>query len=180
MTKRDNTYQNARVTLPQGGTMISFDSDAIFDFYADNQLTGTEVNNFFKGIEAGTKAVTYGQSTDSTKFSVINIPNTAKYVFFSMTSNLAQGSAWLTSGCLAGQEMWLAVHRGSVASGMVLVSTSGVTINGLHGSSISIIRLYNSVASTGAVHLVCTTDGAWTIVESVSLAVVAAGVAVPD
>lgn len=176
MTKRDDTYQNARINLIQGGQILSIDSDGYFDFYGQDTVTGVELRG---PLLNAARMSRIGQSTDSTKFSQTNIPNSAKYVIFSMTSNLATGSAWLCSGPIAGQEMYILVTRGSCASGLVLISTSGVSLVGLMGSAISIIRLYNSAASCGACHLVCRTDGEWAVAALFSHGV-AFPSAVPD
>jgi len=176
MTKRDNTYQNARVNLIQGGQILSIDDNGWFDFYGTS-ITGQEMKG---AIAYMAKVSVIGQGAASTVFSNTNIPNSAKYVVFSLTSNVATGSAWLCSGPLLGQEMWIRLARGSVvASGMILISTSGVTIKGLQGSAVSIIRLYNSAASCGAVHLACLADGEWSIMSTYSYGVVT-GSSVPD
>jgi len=175
MTKRDNTYQNARINLIQGGQILSIDDNGWFDFYGDS-ITGQQMKGT---LHAAAKVSVIGQGAGSTVFSQTNIPNSAKYIIFSMTSNLATGSAWLCSGPIIGQEMYIRIARGSCASGMVLISTSGVSIIGLMGSVLSIIRLYNSAASCGACHLICKQDGEWAVAAVYSHGV-AAGSAVPD
>ena len=44
MAKSDNTYQNTKVQIPQGADRISFDDDALFDFYGDT-ITGEQVRD---------------------------------------------------------------------------------------------------------------------------------------
>ena len=70
-------------------------------------------------------------------------------------------------------------RKGLVCKWNGSISTSGVSIIGLMGSVLSIIRLYNSAASCGACHLICKQDGEWAVAAVYSHGV-AAGSAVPD
>lgn len=103
------------------------------------------------------------QGAGSTMLSVKNLPADIRYVIFSMTSTLVTGSFWLTSDAVVGREIYFTLRQGSTASGQVWVSCSGCTLIGELGVAISGFYLKNSVASTAKVHLVCFSDGEWSV-----------------
>ncbi len=162
MTKRDSTYQNNKVTMPQNADTLSFDSDGYMDFFG-YAMTGQQL---YKRLYKSLKVLKIGQGATSDVFSTINMPSAYRYIILSMTSNLVQGSFWLTSSPSVGDEVYLLLRSGSVASGSVVVSASGVSIVGQLGTAITLFHLMNSSNSAAMAHLVCLSDGEWSIVDT--------------
>jgi hypothetical protein len=159
MAKGDNTYQNTKVQLPQGGDRLSIDDDGFFDLFG-NTVTGLQIKNALYDRLAVSKIAT---GAVSTALSVLNQPKNTKYIIISMTSTCISALFWLTS-CIAGEEAHIIVRSGSTASGAVYLSTSGCSLVGWRGNALSGLTLNNSVASTPAIHLVCFTTGEWSVV----------------
>lgn len=158
MTKADNTYQNTKVQLPQGADRLSIDSDGYFDFYGDT-VSGEEAKGL---LYNAVNPVVIANSAGA--LSVINLPISAGIIIFSIADAASNASAWLCSGVKAGMRLVL-VTRGIGSTGSILISTSGVTIN---GGRVSNIRLRNSADSVGVVELLGIADEEWAVVSTVS------------
>jgi hypothetical protein len=167
----DNSYQ-PKVYKEQGGDVLVVASGGTFkiedgaSFFFDNstyEVTQSQLKSLLYG--AVKSAVTIGQGAVSTVFSVVNLSYSKRYIILSMTSTCVSGSAFLTSGPVVGQELYIMVRSGSCASGAVVVSCSGVSLVAL-GHDHSRFTLYNSDASAGCVHLICINDGEWSVMDS--------------
>lgn len=156
MTKRDSTYQNAGINIPQGADRIDIDSDAYLDFYGD-AVTGEEAKGV---IYNAVNTVVIANSAGV--LSVINLPVSAGIIIFSIADAASNASAWLTSGVKAGMRL-LMVTRGVGSTGSIIVSTSGVSIN---DGRVSNIAIHNSADSAAAIELVGVADEEWAVVST--------------
>jgi len=156
MAKSDDTYQNSKVQIPQGADKISFDDDAVLDFYSD-EITGEEAHRqLYRGITTAVIANSAGA------LSVINLPISAGIIIFSIADAASNASAWLTSGVKAGMRLFV-VTRGVGSTGSIIISTSGVTIN---GGRVSNIVVHNSADSAASFELLGVADEEWAVVST--------------
>jgi len=169
MAKHDNTYQNSKCGINRDSEFF-MDDDAEFNFYG-TKVTGAELK---AQLVYGADVLAYDVRASvvlSANFGV-NIPNTQKYVTIVMTSTLVTGSAYLTSGPIKGQELFIKLIAGTTASGNILFSMSGVSLVTWMGTDNSRFIMYNSTNSQAMIHLVCTSDGCWSVMDISSPAAV--------
>ncbi len=162
MTKKDSSYANEKVYRTQGADTFSIDSDGYLDFFG-NAVTGEQLK---KMLYKQLQVVTIGQGAGSTVLSITNLPSLYRFVILSMTSTMVQGSFWLASSPSVGDEVYLILRAGSCASGSIVFSTSGVSLVGLMGIAVSGFSLRNSTNSTAMAHLLCLSDGEWSVLET--------------
>lgn len=149
---------NTNICLKQGGDAFGF-----FDGTNEREVTALQM---MQQLHAPTLCSTYTLSTASTQLASFNIDYRAKYIVFSITSNAANLSAWLTSNVSVGMELYLILRQGSTcASGSLLISCSGVSLVDHLGVTRTIMHLLGSAASWGRAHLVCTKDGEWSVMD---------------
>ena len=166
MTKRDNTFQNTKVHLVPGGDGFSIDSDGYLDFFG-TQVNGQALYNQL-GYAARASVIMNSAGAGSGVLSVINLPNVGVLVF-SIGDGASNASAWLCSGVKIGQRMLIITGGVGVGStGSIMISTSGVTIN---GGRVSRIGIRNSADSIAMIQLVGIGDEAWAIVSTVGAGV---------
>lgn len=159
MSKSDSTYQNTKVQIPQGADRISIDSDGMFDFY------GSTVNGEDARHQLYVKTQVTTIINSAGVLSTVNLPNDAGIIILSVADAASNASAWLTSGPIAGQEKVL-IGRGAGSAYSILVSTSGITIIGLLSGDVSSIILHGSNASQPMVRMLCTSDGEWSVIDT--------------
>lgn len=155
---------NVNIALKQGG-----DSFLFYNTTLANELEITAEQLYWMAHEAK-RHITHSElvvsPTASTTILSTNIQSYAKWITVSMTSNLAAGSLFLTSDPRVGMELWITlVCPSACASGVVVVSCSGVSLVNNMGSDHSRFTMYNSGASRAFVHLVCRTAGEWAVQE---------------
>ena len=129
-------------------------------------LSGGIIDVRSGGILRPGGGVVIGQGAVSTVLSIINLPEFARIVVLSGTSNLVNASFWLTS-CSAGRQVFLLYPGPSAsnASGVVNLSCSGCVLLGSVGISISVMALGNS-ASHVMLELLAVEDNVWAIVRA--------------
>jgi hypothetical protein len=164
MTKADSTYQNSKVQLPQGADRLSIDSDGYFDFFG-TEVDGQSLLNQL-GYAALVSSIGNSLGAGSGVLSVINLPNVG-LVIFSLGDGASNASAWLCSGVKVGQRMVI-ITAGVGSTGSVMISTSGVTIN---GGRVSRIGIRNSADSIGMVQLLGIGDEQWAVISTVGVGV---------
>lgn len=153
---------NVNISLKQGGNIFAFYNTTLA---TEIEITAEQLYWFAHETKRNLTVSTLLLSTASTSLSSPNIGSYAKWVIISMTSNLAAGSAFLTSDPRVGMELWIMLRTNSTASGAIVVSCSGVSLINNRGSDHSRFTIYNSAASCGYAHLVCQTAGCWAVVE---------------
>ena len=161
-------YVNSLVGRAQGANRFFMKAAGYFQFY-DQELTGLQLKNMI-GNQLSVQRIFVEQASATGDFSVVNLPTNKGHIYLSMTSNTAVGGAsfYMTS-CVAGQDVWIHIAPGSVASGTVALAMSGCSLVHL-GEPFTSLTLYNSGASNAAVHLQCINDDEWTVVGSVGAA----------
>lgn len=161
MTKRDDTYQNSKVHLPQGADRISFDSDGYMDFFGEAEVTGSLLKKMLYDNHQAQTIL-----TSALVMSTVNLPANG-FVFLNLSVSVVNASMWLPS-CEVGDELVVAIKAYALNSlNSVFISTSGCTVVGLVYSGVSHIDLQTSVASVGnktIMRLKCFTDGEWTVI----------------
>lgn len=169
----DATYQ-PKVYFRQGAAvLVGANGGAIqledgFSFYFDSSTYEVTWEHLRELLYQSKQTVTHAQASVSVANVILpsQLYTSAKFVNLSMTSNLTAGIVWFASAPSVGQELWVRIAAGSVASGAVILSTStGVSLITPAGSDISQIRLINSTNSWGWVHLVCMKAGEWAIAD---------------
>ena len=156
MTKRDDTYQNAKINLPQDADRLDIDSDGYLDFYGD-AVTGEQAKGIiYNAVNPVVIANTAGV------LSVTNLPISAGIIIFSIADAASNASAWLTSGVKAGMRLFV-VTRGIGSTGSIIISTSGVTIN---DERVSNIVVHNSADSAASFELLGVADEEWAVVST--------------
>lgn len=116
---------------------------------------------------------TIGAAAVSTVLSEINLPSNVRFVEFSGTSTLLNGSFWLTS-CSAGAEVFLRFGTSNTSnkSTTINVSCSGILLLGSLGAALSSFSAHMSASGGGdnlsfaMVHLVAFQDDTWSIVTT--------------
>lgn len=165
--------QEAKVFFIKDGGKLEGDSGGIaeleagFLFYLEDSDGELDVADWKMQMVDRINTVTYGPASVSTtvlEFSVLNLPSTVGVVHLSMTSNLIIPSFAITS-VVAGQDVWIRLVAGSTESGAVNLVASGCSLVGKLGFPITSITLYNSAASTPAVHLHSFKDDEWAVVD---------------
>lgn len=162
---KDLTSYQAKVGRYQGGDRFYIKAAGYFQFY-DQEMTGQQLAHKLAATINVQRIFTASVSTANGVFSVANLPANVGHVYLSMTSNTAAPSFYMTS-CVAGQDVWVHIAPGSVASGKVALAASGCSLVYL-GEPITSLTLYNSTNSNGAVHLICINDDEWTVVGEIS------------
>lgn len=161
MSKSDSTYQNSKVTIPQGSDRISFDSDGYMEFYDGNTITGEQLRTF-----QYTNKLNQIIAASGGAISVVNLPSGGT-VFLSLSNGCSNASAWLTS-CVAGAELYVVIRRNGIGGesvGSVFISLSGVSLVGLTAQDLSSISLHNSSGSAGYIKFVCLSNNEWSVLE---------------
>ena len=146
-----------------------------FSFYFDDSSSSAVTAANLKAmLLGGAKFSVRATSTLSASFSIggNNLYNSVRFYLFSMTSTMVNGSAWLCSAPTPGQLMDILIRGGSCASGLLLVSCSGVSLVNYRGSDISRFTLYNSGTSASKVTLLATSASEWSIIGISSEAMV--------
>ena len=156
MTKKDDTYQNSKVSLPQGADTITFDSDGIMDFFG-SEITGENL-----------KAMLYAKlqyqviANSAGVLSTLVVPSYLGLVIYSIADAASNASGTLP-GCLAGQEMVI-ITRGAGSTGSIRLSVpTGVSVYGLMSNTLSVIALNNSNLSQAYVHMKAIADDTWAV-----------------
>ncbi len=164
MAGRDGNYPNSKVGFEQNNNAsatdrLFCDNDGFFNFDDGNDVAGEQLKvQLYDTIQKTTI------TASATRLSILNLPESVGLLILSLTSNLAQGSFWLTS-CVQGRNVIIKLHPGSCASGSVVISTSGCSIVGLGGSDVSVIHLINSANSTALIELRAYQDNEWTVIN---------------
>ena len=150
-----------------GGIM---ELEAGFQFYLEDSDGAIDVEEmrYMLADRLSVQRISIENASATGDFSVANLPANVGHVYLSMTSNTAAGGAsfYMTS-CVQGQDVWIHVAPGSVASGAVALAMSGCSLV-YFGEPATSLTLYNSAASNGAVHLQCINDDEWTVVGEIS------------
>jgi len=157
MTKANDTYQNSKVTLPQGADRISIDSDGYLDFYGTTVI-GSLAKKFLY-----TNHIKYSVQTTAAVLSVVNLRVGVNFLAPSIGgSNM---SAWLPS-CTIGDEITVMLGHGPLVESVLslYISTSGCSILGQVFRDASGVSLHTSNLSTGWIKFKCFVDGEWAIV----------------
>jgi len=157
MTKRDDTYQNSKVALPQGGDRLTIDSDGYLDFYS-TEVAGSLLKKFLY-----TNHIKYSVQTTAAVLSVVNLRVGVNFLAPSVGgSNM---SAWLPS-CTIGDEITVMLGHGPLVESVLslYISTSGCSILGQVFRDASGVSLHTSNLSTGWIKFKCFVDGEWAIV----------------
>ena len=158
MTKRDGTYQNSKIGLPQGADRLDIDSDGLFDFFGEATVTGAILK---KLLYTNNQKTIILSSTGV--LSTINLSPGVK--FLEMSSGASNTSAWLPS-CNEGDEITVIMLYWSIESlCSVFISLSGCSLAGITFSDLSSVSLHTSDASAGWIKFKCFTDDEWSIVE---------------
>lgn len=142
-----------------------FETESGFNFYfagSGGAVTAAQMRNLISDKISVQRIGPASVSLANGVFSVANLPANVGHVYLSMTSNTASPSFYMTS-CVQGQDVWIHIAPGSVASGTVALAMSGCSLV-WYGAPATSLTLYNSAASNGAVHLVCINDDEWTVV----------------
>jgi len=148
-----------------GGIM---ELEAGFLFYLEDSTGSVDVAKmrFALTDTLAVQRIACSVSTANGVFSLANLPANIGHVYLSMTSNTASPSFYMTS-CVQGQDVWIHIAPGSVASGTVALAMSGCSLVYM-GEPFTSLTLYNSGASNGAVHLRCINDDEWTVIGEIS------------
>jgi hypothetical protein len=162
MTKANDTYQNSKVTLPQGADTLSIDSDGYLDFYGTS-VAGSVLKKFLY-----TNHIKYSVQTSATgggaaQLSTVNLRVGVNFIAPSVGgSNM---SAWLPS-CTIGDEITVMLGHGPLLESVLslYISTSGCSILGQVFRNASGVSLHTSNLSTGWIKFKCFVDGEWAIV----------------
>lgn len=150
----------------ESGGILNLEDGFMF-YWDDSSSDKVTAENLKAVLLGGAKFSVRATSTISTSFSVggQNLFNSVKYYIFSMTSTMVNGSAWLCSSPTPGQTMDILIRGGSCASGLLLISCSGVSLVNYRGSDISRITLYNSGASAAYMRVLATSSSEWSIIR---------------
>lgn len=168
MTKADSTYQNTKVQLPQGADRLSVDSDGYFDFFGTT-VDGQSLKNQL-AFAPLVSSIGNSLGAGSGVLSKINLPNVG-LIILSVGDGASNASAWLCSGVKLGQRLVI-MTAGIGSTGSIMISTSGVTIN---GGKVSRIGVRNSADSIAMVTLLGIGDEQWAVTS-----VVGAGITLHD
>jgi hypothetical protein len=158
MTKANDTYQNTKVSILQGGDILSIDSDGYLDFFSTS-VSGEMLKKLLY-----TNLYKYSVQTSAGRLSTVNLRYGITYIAPSETcSNM---SAWLPS-CTVGDEILIILKQNpgleSVCS--LRISTSGCSIAGNVFRDLSTISLHTSNLSSGWIRFKCFTDNEWSVVD---------------
>ncbi len=158
--KKDATFQNSKVQIPQGADRLSIDSDGYFDFFS-TEVSGSLLKKLLYDNHQQQVIL-----TSSLVMSTVNLPQNG-VVFLNISVSVVNASMWIPE-CSVGDELTVVLLNYPLNSlNSVYISTSGCTIVGMEYSGVSQIGLNTSVASVGTqpvVRLKCFTDGAWTVI----------------
>jgi len=159
MAVKDVTSYQAKVGRVQDADRYYVKDDGYFQ-WGDIEKTGLQMEN----------ALAYsntiiGAAAGSTVLSITNYSVGLKHVWLSMTSTMTNASYAMVSDPLKGEDVYISLKQGSTASGLVTILFSGCSYVGKHGSVLASIALHNSGGSQARIHLMCFSDGEWTIVD---------------
>ena len=160
MTKKDDTYQNSKVSLIQDADTLTFDSDGIMDFFG-SEITGENLKAMLYA-KLQYQVIANSAGAGSGVLSTLVVPSYIGLVIYSIGDAASNASGTLP-GCLAGQEMIL-ITRGAGSTGSIRLSVpTGVSVYGLMSNTLSVIALNNSAGSQAYVHLKAIADDTWAV-----------------
>ena len=163
MTKRDDTYQNAKVTLPQGADRLSIDSDGMLDFYGST-VTGALLKKFCYTNQIKYSVQGSATGAGAAQLSTVNLRPGFNYL--SPSIGASNASAWLPS-CTIGDEIFVALRHGPLLESVlsVLIQLSGCSLVGQIFRVCSAVTLHTSNLSAGWIRFRCFVDNEWSIVD---------------
>lgn len=163
MTKANDTYQNSKVTLLQGGDALSIDSDGYLDFFS-TQVAGDVLKKILYTNHIKYSVLTSATAGGAAQLSTVNLR--CGYNFLSPSVGASDASAWLPS-CTIGDEIVVVIRQGveieSVIS--IFISTSGCSIAGGVFTDLSSISLHTSQLSSGWIKFKCFVDDEWAVID---------------
>jgi hypothetical protein len=158
MTKRDSTYQNTKVGIPQGADRLDIDSDGLLDFFGVATVTGDALKKILYDNQQQTII-----RSSNTVLSTSNLPQNG-IVFLRLSVGCSNISAWLVTPSV-GDELTIVVQNFLIESVLsVRISTSLCSIVGRHFSNAANLCMHTSANSEGWVKIKCFTAGEWTVV----------------
>ena len=163
MTKRDDTYQNAKVTLPQGADRLSIDSDGMLDFYGTT-VTGALLKKFCYTNQIKYSVQGSATGAGAAQLSTVNLRPGFNYL--SPSVGASNASAWLPS-CTIGDEITVVLRHGPLLESVlcVFIGLSGCSLVGGVFRDCSAVSIHTSQASHGWIRFRCFADNEWSIVD---------------